>query len=244
MFYDAHLHAGMFPDIGQTLRCALSSGVMPVAVSTSLEECSLTLQALDANNLNIPVFAGIHPWYAHDHFFDESLLESLLSHECVKGIGECGLDNCIELKLDTQLELLHRHLESAVSHDLPVNLHVRGYHGELIRALKQYKGRIRGILHNFTFSKEIARAYTELGLMLSVGHHILRPSEKLSRVLKEVGAGHILLETDYDYIHTGDYDPEVIKNEYASLGMILGMRADKIELQLESNIKNIVGKIQ
>ncbi len=243
MFYDAHLHAGMFPDIGQTLRCALSSGIMPVAVSTSLEECQMLLRHLDADNLKIPVFAGIHPWYAHDHFFDESLLESLLSHECVRGIGEFGLDNCIELKLDAQLELLHRHLECAARHDLPVNLHVRGYHGELIGALKQYKGAIRGVLHNFTFSSEIARAYIELGLTLSVGHHILKPSAKLARVLKEVGPMHILLETDYDYIHTGDYDPLIIKSEYESLGMILGMRADKIETQLESNIKNIVGKI-
>ena len=240
MLYDAHLHAGMFPDIGATVRCALNSSVTPVLVGIHLKESLNTLNVLEKFFPDVPVFVGIHPWYFHEAPFDENLFNTLLLKSQVKGIGECGLDNKIDVPLNSQIELLRHHLDAAVDYDLPVNLHIRGYHGELVRVLKSYGGRIRGIVHNFTFSYEVARSYLDLGLLLSVGHHIISPSQKMISVLKEIGPEHLLLETDSDYIHTGDYAPDLLKNSYKSLGSILHLAPDNIEHLIEVNIKKLL----
>lgn len=240
MYYDAHLHAGMYPDVEAAVRCALNSSVTPILVGIHLKESENTLKVLENSSVNVPVFVGIHPWYLQEHSFDDTLFERLLSSPLVLGIGECGLDNKIDVPLDTQIELLSLHLDEAVKHDLPVNLHIRGYHGELVRVIKSYNGRIRGVVHNFTFSFEVAKKYLDLGMYLSVGHHIIKPSLKMTEVLRSVGAEHILLETDYDYVHTGDYDPDLLKTCYKSLGSILGITADKIEHLVELNIKNLL----
>lgn len=240
MLFDAHLHAGMFPDIGATVRCALNSSITPVPVGIHLKDSQNTLKVLENTFPSIPVFVGIHPWYMQEYPFEEALFNSLLSSPLVKGIGECGLDNKIEVPLDEQISILDMHLAAAVKHDLPVNLHIRGYHGELVRVLKKYQGAVRGVVHNFTFSYEVARNYLDLGMYLSVGSHVINPSQKMFQVLNSVGAEHLLLETDADYLHTGEYDPEQLKSSYKSLSSILNLPADKIERLIEVNIKNLL----
>ncbi|SFS73869.1 TatD DNase family protein [Succinivibrio dextrinosolvens] len=240
MLYDAHLHAGMFPDIGATVGCALNSSITPVPVGIYLQESQNTLKVLEKSFPSIPVFVGIHPWYMSEHPFDEELFNSLLTSPQVKGIGECGLDNKIDVPLDKQIELLEQHLEAAVKHDLPVNLHIRGYHGELIRVLKKYKGTLRGVVHNFTFSYEVAKNYLDLGMYLSVGSHIIKASQKMINVLNAVGVEHLVLETDADFLHTGEYAPDLLKKSYKSLGSILNLSADNIEHLVEVNIKNLL----
>ena len=115
MYYDAHLHAGMYPDVEAAVRCALNSSVTPVLVGIHLQESENTLKALENSSINVPVFVGIHPWYLKEHSFDEILFEKLLSSPLVLGIGECGLDNKIDVPLDTQIELLSLHLDEAVA---------------------------------------------------------------------------------------------------------------------------------
>ena len=223
MLFDAHLHAGMFPDIGATVRCALNSSITPVPVGIHLKESQNTLKVLENTFPSIPVFVGIHPWYMQEYPFEEALFNSLLSSPLVKGIGECGLDNKIEVPLDEQIALLDMHLAAAV-----------------VRVLKKYQGAVRGVVHNFTFSYEVAKNYLDLGMYLSVGSHVINPSQKMFQVLNSVGAEHLLLETDADYLHTGEYDPEQLKSSYKSLSSILNLPADKIERLIEVNIKNLL----
>ena len=243
MLYDAHVHAGMFPDFNKTITCALNSGIVPVCVSTSLEECSLLLKKLSQIQINLPVFAGVHPWYLKEHVFDEKLALSLLSDHVISGIGEFGLDSKCDVPLNVQIEALNEHLDFACGCKLPVNLHIRACHGELIRELKKYRGSVRGIIHNFTFSYELAKQYLDLGYILSVGSVICSySSSNLCEVLKKVGIGNVVLETDADYEHTGDYDPLVLEKSYARLGDIFKLSEQRVELTLEKNLLTILGK--
>lgn len=241
MLFDAHIHAGMFPDVVSVVKCAQDNGITPILVGVYLDECLQTLKKLSNSNLYTPVFVGIHPWYANKHVFDEKKITTLLQSPLVKGIGECGLDNKISLPLNEQIDLLQKHLEIAARYNLPVNLHIRGYHNELLNCLKKYQGSVVGIVHNFTFSYEIAKRYLDLGFILSVGHFVLTPSQKLVSVLNRVGIDKIVLETDLDYLHTGLYDHNLLKKEYVALGSLLNTTTDNIELTIEKNLKNILG---
>ena len=243
MLYDAHVHVGMFDDIKSMLKCALLSQITPVCVGITLSESLHTLNLLKENSLSLPVFVGIHPWYLKDNLFDENQIETLLAFDNVVGIGECGLDNKIETPLNYQIEVLEQHLEIAKKYSLPVNLHIRGSHGELIRVLKKYQGRVKGFIHNFTFSYDLAKKYLDLGMMLSVGHHITFNQAKLNSVLEKVGMENFFLETDADFLHTGPYDPNLIKSEYECICTLFNRKMDETEIILESNIKSVIQRL-
>ncbi|NLK84703.1 MAG: hypothetical protein GX278_01900 [Aeromonadales bacterium] len=244
MLVDAHIHVGMFKDIKSVLLCAQDNNIVPVCVSTSLEEGKDLLSSLKESSLKVPVFLGIHPWYMQKHGFDEELLDSLIKDTNVKGIGECGLDNKIDIPLHEQIDLLSLQLDYAAMHNLPVNLHIRGYHGDLHRVLKQYQGRLRGIIHNTTFSYDVCRKYLDSGFLLSVGHHLTYMQKKLTDVLLKVGLDNLLLETDFDYEYTGEFDPTLLKSEYECLSMLFQHKIESIETVLYNNLKDLLGNIK
>ena len=106
MLFDAHLHAGMFPDIGATVGCALNSSIIPVLVGIHLKDSQNTVKLLENSFPSIPIFVGIHPWYMQEYSFEENIFNALLTSPLVKGVGECGLYNKIDVPLDKQIELL------------------------------------------------------------------------------------------------------------------------------------------
>ncbi|MGN0901891.1 MAG: TatD family hydrolase, partial [Succinivibrio sp.] len=221
MLIDAHLHLGMFPEPLKVCLEADAHNIALCAVSTSLEETVSLLEKLESSQFSPTVFAGIHPWYLDDSTFDGNLLEMILKNPLVRGIGECGLDGRIQTNLQEQEMILEKHLEIASLYHFPVNLHIRGVHGQLDSVLKRYRGKVRGMIHNFTFSKEIARQYLDLGFKLSIGHHILQGHEKLLDAIKYAGVDSVLLETDLDYEHTNDYQYDLIFREYDALAQFL-----------------------
>ena len=83
MLYDAHVHVGMFDDIESLVKCARLSNITPICVGITLDESLHTLELFKAQNIKLPVFVGIHPWYLKDQKFDFSLIEQLLSFENV-----------------------------------------------------------------------------------------------------------------------------------------------------------------
>lgn len=240
MLYDAHVHVGMFDDILSLTKCALISNITPVCVGITLEESLHTLTLFKTHSLKLPVFVGIHPWYLKDHSFNKELIERLLAFDNVFGLGECGLDSRIETPIGYQIEVLEQHLYTAKQHSLPVNLHIRGCHGDLIRVLKKYQGSIRGFVHNFTFSYDLARQYLDLGMMLSVGHHITFNQKKLNSVLEKIGIDKFVLETDADFLHTGPYDPNLIKIEYECISTLFNRTIEETEVILENNLNSII----
>ncbi|MGN1281746.1 MAG: TatD family hydrolase [Succinivibrio sp.] len=242
MLYDAHIHAGLYPDIKALVECAHSHDITLLCNSCTLEESERTVRELSSISCSFPVFAGIHPWYVSDEHFDESRLAHLAKNSLIAGIGECGLDFKASCPHDRQIECLDRQMHIAKLYSLPLNLHVRSAHPQLISLLKSYQGGVRGIIHNFTFSYELAREYLNLGFILSVGHHILNISPKLRSVLLKAGLDGIVLETDADYYHSASYDPQQIKNEYECLGRLFNLKMEELESRVEQNILKILGK--
>lgn len=235
---DCHVHVSMYPDAAATVAAASARHVRLVGVGCSPEDSERNLRLGSA--LGYPAMAGIHPWYARSAVFPGDFFEDLASRFPLAGVGECGLD-AVEspLSLADQQSLLEAELEFALRHHLPVNLHVRKAHGELMRVLGQKKfSGLMGCIHNFTFSKEIARQYLERNLYLSVGHHILSKHPKMADALRFAGISRILMESDYDHLHTGPYEPALIAAETAAVAEIFGIDAAEAEARLEVNAAN------
>eukprot|EP00581_Thalassiosira_minuscula_P007682 CAMPEP_0183707572 /NCGR_PEP_ID=MMETSP0737-20130205/4116_1 /TAXON_ID=385413 /ORGANISM="Thalassiosira miniscula, Strain CCMP1093" /LENGTH=367 /DNA_ID=CAMNT_0025935277 /DNA_START=248 /DNA_END=1351 /DNA_ORIENTATION=+ len=123
----------------------------------------------------------------------------------VVAIGECGLDYA-RLQFcpkDIQHSGLRAQLRVAAETNLPLYLHNRESGDDLYEILSEYKdklpstddGSIRGIVHSFDETIEIANKFISLGLYIGINGCSLKTPENLSTV-KEIPLQNLILETD------------------------------------------------
>lgn len=152
---------------------------------------------------------GIHPWKA-DEILNENEIRHMMLLPHAVAIGEIGLDFKVEtVSRDTQLALFRAQLELAVSLDKPVILHCRGAFTEMLEILKEYYGKIRGVVHAFSRGPELAREFVRLGLHIAFGGAITRPNARNVRAAAVTVPWHmIVLETDCPSIGLDGVPPE------------------------------------
>ena len=69
-------------------------------------------------------------------------------------IGECGLDAVVEVPMARQLAMLERQLDLACRYRLPVILHSRRTHNEMLALLTRYRLPRGAVLHAFAGSRQ------------------------------------------------------------------------------------------
>jgi TatD DNase family protein len=141
---------------------------------------------------------GLHPVYLDSHSeADLTALQDYASREQPVAIGEIGLDYFIrELDRDRQQALFERQLEIARAAALPVLLHVRKAHDEVLKTLKRI-GVQGGIAHAFNGSRQQAQQYMELGFKLGFGGTLTyENANKIRSLAASLPMDAIVLETD------------------------------------------------
>lgn len=112
-------------------------------------------------------------------------------------IGECGLDGMIDTPMSTQIHFFEAQLELARHCALPVVIHARRCHNDMLRCLKRVRVPRGGVIHAFSGSTEIAREYVALGFLLGVGGTITyERANKTRNTLAHMPLASLLLETD------------------------------------------------
>lgn len=146
----------------------------------------------------VPVYSiGIHPWYIKVENIPQELSiieEKLIQKKCL-ALGECGLDNRIDIPLELQLEVFQKQLQLAQEYNKPVVIHCVGMFHGLIQTKKQLKITVPMIIHGFSKKQELAQQLLENGFYLSFGKYLLRNPE-LGKVLSSVPLKRMFLETD------------------------------------------------
>jgi TatD DNase family protein len=141
---------------------------------------------------------GLHPVYLAQHRPKHLVqLREWLTHEQTVAVGEIGLDYQIRsLDRGRQQELLERQLEIAARIRLPVILHVRKAHDEMLRTLSRYE-LSGGICHAFNGSHQQAYRYIEMGFRLGFGGMLTyRRSTRLRSLAGDLPLESLVLETD------------------------------------------------
>lgn len=142
---------------------------------------------------------GLHPWWINDKTTQNisTQIGVFCQQHQVVAIGECGLDKHINIDLSTQEHIFREHLKIACDLQLPLIIHVRSLHNEVIKLLKHFKPKARGVIHAFSGSEHIAREYWQLGFCLGVGGVIsYERANKTRNALKAMPLEALLLETD------------------------------------------------
>lgn len=148
---------------------------------------------------------GIHPHDAAE--LNDAALDTLetLARESAKvvAIGEIGLDYYRDrCPRDIQVEAFRRQLRLARKLGLPVIVHDREAHQDILRILQQERAsETGGVLHCFSGDKTMAGECIELGFFLSFPATITYPkNEALREVVRAVPTERLLIETDCPYL--------------------------------------------
>ena len=161
---------------------------------------------------------GIHPHNA-SQFTENTLdtLRKLSENPKVIAIGEIGLDYYRELSSrKAQRKAFEAQLLLAQELDLPVIIHDREAHNDTLDTLSRFKREIRGIMHCFSGSREMAEQCIEYGFFISFAGPVTFPNaRKLREITKRTDLNKILLETDSPWLAPQDMRGE--RNEPAFL---------------------------
>lgn len=204
-----HLDAPEFDaDREQVMAEAVQAGVVGIVIPAYVaSRWSALLDFCAAPRPQGPVCwpaLGLHPVHLSAHQDDDlTLLEDLLrKHPEVVAVGEIGLDRFLpELAEPSawarQVRLFEAQLMLARERDLPVILHARRCHAQILASLKRVGHRSGGILHAFSGSVEEARQYAAHGLHLGLGGPLTWPqSARLRTVATSLPLSALVIETD------------------------------------------------
>ena len=129
----------------------------------------------------------------------------------VVAVGECGLDYYYEPKNKEkrqtermkQKSVLAQHIKLAYELDLPIILHCRKAHEDLLEFLKPHKGKLKGVVHCYTGDLKQAEQFYNLGFSFGFNGLILKDVPALPNPKEIIGAlplDRIVLETDSPYL--------------------------------------------
>lgn len=228
--FDTHAHyddEAFDEDREELLQGLPGQGIARVVnVGSSLASCRRTIALMEAYDF-IYGAIGIHPsetaqlevWEKQDfpqesRVFPETLtsgatqdplewLEQQCHHPKCVAVGEIGLDYYWdEPARDIQKKWFLWQLHLARRLDLPVIIHSREAAQDTLDILQAEKaGDIGGVIHCYSYTKESARTYLDMGFFFGIGGVLtFQNARKLKEAVEYIPMDRIVLETDCPYL--------------------------------------------
>ena len=193
---------------------------------------------------------GVHPHEAR--LFDESAgarLRELAGADGVVAVGETGLDYHYDNSpRETQRRVFACHIELALETGLPLVVHCREAFAECLEIVRGYEAEgLRGVAHCFSGSAEDARAFLEMGFLISFGGVVTyRNAERVRRVAAGVPLDRTLVETDSPYLAPQGKrgqrnEPAFVTEVAAMLAVLHGVSAQAVASTTTRNAQRLYG---
>ncbi len=207
MIFDTHAHyddEAFDKDRISLLPSLPTQGIEAVVnIGASIQTTKNTLKLIE----NYPFFdgaVGVHPNETGE--LNENLLnwlKEVARHPKVVAIGEIGLDYYWnEPDRETQKHWFIRQLNLAREVGLPVIIHSRDAAKDTLDIMKSQKSdEIGGVIHCFSYGKDLAREYLSMGFYLGIGGVVtFKNAKKLKEVVEYMPMDKMVLETDCPYL--------------------------------------------
>lgn len=173
-------------------------------------------------------------WTASER--EMKLLRTALSHPKVVAVGEIGLDYHYD---DTNKPLQRKwfadQINLAREFNKPVNIHSRDAAADTADLMKAEQARdVGGIVHCFSYGKEMAAEFLDMGFMLGIGGVVtFKNSKKIKEVVSYMPLDMLVLETDCPYLAPSPYrgkrnDSGYISYAAQAIADIKGVTAESV----------------
>lgn len=207
MIFDTHAHyddSAFDEDREELLRGMEKNGIGTIVNIGADMRSSAATVALTERYPFLYGAVGVHP--SETSSLKESDMEQLKrysAHPKIVAVGEIGLDyHYPDTDREVQQHWFVRQLALAREVRLPVVIHSRDAASDTMRIMKEQRcEEIGGVAHCFSYSKELALQYVDMGFYIGVGGVItFDNAKKLAEAVKAVPLEKIVLETDAPYL--------------------------------------------
>lgn len=242
MLFDthAHLNAEQFADDqDEVIRRAKENGVDKIVNVGFNRETIPSSLALAEKYDFIYTAVGWHPQDAKDmREEDFDWLRDLSKHEKVIAIGEIGLDYYWDTSpKDVQQKIFRQQIQLAKELNLPIIIHDREAHQDIVDILRQEKAsEVGGIMHCFSGSLEMAKECLDMNFYISFGGPVtFKNAKKPKEVAKQVPLERLLMETDCPYLTPEPFRGK--RNESSYVKYVAEAIAQLREMETEELVK-------
>jgi TatD DNase family protein len=247
----AHLNSSKFQhDQEAVIQRARENGLIGIVNIGYDGESSRLSVALAEKYPDIWAVIGVHPHDAHEaNEEDFRIIESLLAHPKVRGVGEIGLDYYRDLSpRSVQQDVFRRQIVTARKWKKPVVIHDRDAHGDILRIMQEENAGINGgIMHCFSGSKETAKLCMDMGFYISIaGPVTFRNAPKLQEVARYIPMDRLLVETDCPYLAPEPYrgkrnEPAYVRLVAEKIAALKGMDPEDFGNITTANTLSVLG---
>lgn len=254
MLIDSHAHLDMEdfdPDRQDIIKRAEAAGVERiVTIGIDVESSRKGLEIALAN-AGIYAAVGIHPHNAASYGNDdlETIASIASSSSKVVGWGEIGLDyNRNYAPRDEQIRLFESQLHLSHDLNLPIIIHDRDAHTEVLEILKRHPaGKKGGIIHCFSGDLELALTFIKMGFFISIpGTVTYKKAETVKTVAANIPLERLLVETDSPFLAPVPMrgkrnEPAFVRYTAIEIAHLRGIEAEALAEAASENAKRLFG---
>jgi len=269
MFIDTHAHLNFKAfnhDVDEVIRRSLGADTWMVVVGTEFKTSRLALNLANKYEKGVYAAIGLHPIHLEETVaenkgddgdysfktkaeeFNYDNYEKLAKFEKAVAIGEIGLDY-YHINLDgnvgtikaKQQEVFKEQLKLARSLDLPVIIHCRQAHDDMVKVLKDFKKENKslfsgnkpwGVMHCFSGDEDMAWQYFSLGLIVSFTG-LITFSQRWDDLIRKMPPDKFMIETDSPFMtpepHRGKRnEPVLVKGVAQRIAEIRNLSLDRV----------------
>lgn len=250
MIFDSHAHydSHQFDEDRHELLLSMPENGIGTIVNSAADWDSLTeVVELAQKYPHVYAAVGLHPDEVGDLNVDRfTFLKEQCQKDKVVAVGEIGLDYYWDnASHDVQKKWFIRQLELAREFDLPVIIHSRDAAEDTLKIMKEHAQGLRGVIHCFSYSKELAREYVKMGFHIGIGGVVtFKNGKKLKEIAEEIPLERILLETDCPYLAPVPYRGKRNSSLYIphiaqEIANLRGTTYEEVVAQTERNGKEL-----
>ena len=234
------------------LERTLRGGVKIVCVGTDLAMSEKAVKLAEEHE-GVWASVGLHPNDNLHEVLDIEPYRMLLNHPKVVAIGEVGLDyyrTTEEELIVRQKDRFIKFLELARESQKPLIIHCREAYTDMLEMLGAAEtlfsgAAVRGVLHSFTSTWEVARKFLDLGFYIGL-NGIITFADQYNETVKNIPLERLLLETDAPYLspvpHRGQRnEPAYVRFVAETIAQLRGEPVEKIAEQTEQNARTLFG---
>lgn len=250
MIFDSHAHydADQFDEDRDELLNSMQEKGIGTILNVGADWDSVTeVVELAQKYPHVYAAVGLHP--DEVGVLDEekfAYLREQCKKEKVVAVGEIGLDYYWDNEShDVQKKWFVRQLNLAREFNLPVIIHSRDAAEDTLKIMKEHAQGLRGVIHCFSYSKELAREYVKMGFHIGIGGVVtFKNGKKLKEIAEETPLEKILLETDCPYLAPVPYRGKRNSSLYIpyiaqEIAEIRGITYEEVVGQTEQNAKEL-----
>ena len=206
MIFETHAHYDderFDEDRDEVLGSMRNHGVeFIVNIGAEMESCYSTLDLTKKYDF-IYGALGIHPDCVYDLTdADYKWIEDHINEDKIVAVGETGLDYYREYDKAVQKDSFERQMDIARRDDKPIIVHSREAAYDTYEIMKANNAEeIGGVVHCFSYPKEMAQKFLDMGFYIGVGGVVtFKNAKKLQEVVSYMPMEQMVLETDCPYL--------------------------------------------